>query len=96
MASPSQYKVALNELLQKDQFPLAQYDLVSTKGPAHKRDFTVKCTISVHKTIERDGHGPTIKLAESDAALNMLSYLERGGLSAKEVCVKSLISHLYM
>ncbi len=75
VTSPSQYKVSLSELLQQNQLPLPQYELVSTKGPPHKREFTVKCTINGPNALEQFGYGSTKKLAESDAASKMLSHL---------------------
>ncbi len=77
MSSPLQFKVTLSELVQREHLPLPQYEEVSVKGPAHKREFTIKCSISNGETTyERFGRGHSKKLAESDAAANMLSFIE--------------------
>ena len=80
VASPTRFKGELQELLQKS-IPFStppKYEVISSKGPSHKKEFTVKCVVTLWKQnqLESTGVGQTIKAAESAAARNMLHLLQ--------------------
>ncbi len=95
VASPTRFKVTLGELLQADHHPTPQYTVSSERGPPHRKEFTVKCTIVLgQKQVEQVGEGSTKKIAESNAAKNMLTFLQDGGGST-QVSGGPLFPHLF-
>jgi len=68
------YKTALQELLQAARQAVASYRVVSEKGPEHRKRFVVE--VSAQNAAAR-GSGESKKLAEQEAARNMLEILER-------------------
>ncbi len=67
----------LGELLQGDHHSPPQYTVLSERGPPHRKEFTVTCTIILgQEKVESVGEGSTKKIAESNAAKNMLTFLQ--------------------
>ena len=70
----SDYKSKLQEVVQDVQKDL-KYNLVSEKGPAHNRQFTVN--VSIDDIIYGEGSGHSKKEAEQEAAKNALKKLAK-------------------
>ncbi len=67
----------LGEVLQGHHHSPPQYTVLSERGPPHRKEFTVTCTIILRQEqVERVGEGSTKKIAESNAAKNMLTFLQ--------------------
>jgi ribonuclease III len=66
------YKTKLQELVQSKHKTVPTYTVLETKGPAHKRTFSVE--VNVHGRLAT-GHGRNKKEAEQIAAKNALSTL---------------------
>lgn len=64
-------KTCLQELLQMRKLPLPVYTVIDTAGSAHSRIFTISCQVSGVDAVTT-GVGPNKRLAEQDAAQNML------------------------
>jgi ribonuclease-3 len=60
------YKSALQEYLQGHRLPAARYETVETRGPEHRKSFTVELWVG-GQCLGR-GHGATKKAAEQQAA----------------------------
>lgn len=73
-------------MLQRDGLAHPEYKLVSETGPAHKRQFTVKCCVHLSQDcpLEQEGSGSSKKLAEAEAAKNMIAFLQGG--TVMKVC----------
>lgn len=67
------YKSELQEHLQASKQPPARYELVATRGPEHRKQFTV--ALWVGETRWAEGHGVTKKAAEQQAAQQALARL---------------------
>lgn len=67
-------KTRLQEYLQARKFPLPSYDIVKTKGEAHKQTFHIECKVIglTHKTI---GIGSSRRKAEQEAAQHYIELL---------------------
>ncbi|MGT2924348.1 ribonuclease III [Streptococcus caviae] len=70
------YKTALQELLQVDGDVFIDYEVLRESGPAHAKYFEVAVAVN-HKQLSR-GAGRSKKLAEQEAAKNALEKLQRG------------------
>lgn len=71
-------KSQLQELLQAKQFPLPEYELISTSGKEHAQTFTIECRVPVlKKTVT--GKSTSRRKAEQTAAANMLEELRNDG-----------------
>ena len=67
----SDYKSALQELLQANGVGVPEYELVEALGPDHRRTFRV--SLSIAGWLAGNGEGSTIKLAQQEAARVALS-----------------------
>ena len=65
-------KTTLQELLQANALALPAYDLVSTRGDDHDKEFEVECAISALK-LSATGRGSSRRAAEQAAAENILA-----------------------
>jgi ribonuclease III len=74
------YKSELQELLQKNGWPVAQYSVVRESGPDHRRIFLVE--VSAAGGVTATGSGSSKKEAEQLAAQQALEQL-RGALAGK-------------
>lgn len=70
------YKTALQELLQVDGDVLIDYEVLKESGPAHAKCFEVAVSMNHEKL--SSGTGKSKKLAEQEAAKNALEKLQRG------------------
>ncbi|WP_057491474.1 ribonuclease III [Streptococcus orisasini] len=70
------YKTALQEMLQVDGDVLIDYEVLKETGPAHAKYFEVSVAVN-HKKLSK-GAGRSKKLAEQEAAKNALEKLQRG------------------
>ena len=68
------YKSALQEHLQAFQQPPARYEIISTHGPEHRKQFTVAVWVGDVRLAE--GRGVTKKAAEQQAARAALKHLQ--------------------
>lgn len=68
------FKSQLQEILQKNGFPIPLYKIVEERGLAHEKSFTVK--VSVPEWQEHFGEGNSRKKAEQKAAEAMLSQVK--------------------
>ncbi len=66
------YKTKLQELVQSKHKTVPAYTVLGTKGPAHKRTFSVQVNVQGTAAV---GHGKNKKEAEQTAAKNALSVL---------------------
>lgn len=73
---PKDAKTGLQEWAQGRGLPLPKYTVSKRSGPDHAPDFTV--TVSVLKHGEADGNGSSKRLAEQQAATNLLERLTGG------------------
>ena len=64
-------KTQLQELLQSQGNPPPSYEVVSTSGQPHQREFAVHCEVNTHKLIT-EGRGASRKAAEQQAARKAL------------------------
>lgn len=67
------YKSALQEYLQGHRLPAPRYETVATRGPEHRKSFTVELWVG-GQCLGR-GHGATKKAAEQQAARQALDRL---------------------
>jgi ribonuclease-3 len=67
------YKSALQEYFQKESFPAPNYKMVTTKGPDHKKQFTVE--VFLRKSSLAKATGRSKKEAEQKAAQKALKSL---------------------
>ncbi|HED15194.1 MAG TPA: ribonuclease III [Gammaproteobacteria bacterium] len=67
-------KTRLQEWLQSHQFPLPQYEIISTHGKQHERKFQVACMLS-HIDLRLSGTGNSRRKAEQSAASKTLELL---------------------
>ena len=67
------FKSALQEYFQKESLPPPVYKTVTTKGPDHKRQFTVE--VFLRKNSLAKASGKSIKEAEQKAAQKALKSL---------------------
>ncbi|MGH9804035.1 MAG: ribonuclease III [Candidatus Acidiferrales bacterium] len=67
------YKSALQEYLQGHRLPAARYETVETRGPEHRKSFTIELWVG-GQCLGR-GHGATKKAAEQQAAHQALDRL---------------------
>ncbi|MGT2949292.1 ribonuclease III [Streptococcus devriesei] len=70
------YKTALQELLQVDGDVFIDYEVLKESGPAHAKYFEVAVAVN-HEQLS-SGSGRSKKLAEQEAAKNALEKLQRG------------------
>jgi len=76
IATFSDPKTTLQELLQERGLPLPKYEIKSKDGPSHSPEFTVHC---IADTLGSEyGHGKSIKAAEKEAATRMLASIHNG------------------
>lgn len=68
-------KTRLQEYLQGKRRPLPEYVVLVSSGPPHRRQFRVRCTLT-DEEIMTEGDGTSRKLAEQQAAAEMLKNLE--------------------
>jgi ribonuclease-3 len=81
------YKSALQELLQRDDQPVPVYRTVTSKGPEHRKTFTVEVTVNGRRLGR--AKGPSKKSAEQKAAQKALkSFL---GRRMKEISPEAFI-----
>lgn len=73
---PRDPKTALQEWAQARSLPLPVYREVRREGPAHAPDFTIE--VQVAGIAPERGQGPSKRAAEREAALHLLTRLERG------------------
>jgi ribonuclease-3 len=69
-------KTELQEVLQAQKLPLPVYDIVATKGKAHKQTFYVECSV-VGLEIITKGKGISKQEAEQNAAKDFLTELKK-------------------
>ncbi len=69
-------KTALQEWLQGKRLKLPSYEVVATRGEAHKQVFDVECTVA-ERSLSVHGSGPSRRAAEQAAAACMLEQLQR-------------------
>jgi ribonuclease III len=77
-ADPAQLKdpkTRLQEYLQGRGRPLPVYEVDAADGPAHRQRFTVRCRLDDGPEVA-EGHGPSRKAAEQDAAERLLEQLQ--------------------
>ncbi|HEU4387703.1 MAG TPA: ribonuclease III [Blastocatellia bacterium] len=74
----SDYKSALQELLQANGVGVPEYSLIEALGPDHRRTFRVSLRIA--GWVAGSGEGSTIKLAQQEAA--------RGALSSPDILMR--------
>jgi ribonuclease-3 len=70
-------KTALQEWLQARKLPVPAYRIVETRGQAHAQTFTVECEVAA-LTLSRRGEGRSRRVAEQEAARQMLDELLAG------------------
>ena len=76
IATFSDPKTTLQELLQERGLPLPKYEIKSKDGPSHSPEFTVQC---IADTLGSEyGIGKSIKAAEKEAAIKMLASINNG------------------
>ena len=76
IASFSDPKTTLQELLQERGLPLPKYEIKSKDGPSHSPEFIIECIAS--SLGSSYGTGRSIKAAEKEAAINMLASIHNG------------------
>ncbi len=69
------YKSALQERLQAERLPPAEYRVVDEAGPEHQKTFTVEVVTSENRIAR--GQGGSKKAAEQEAAKSVLGGMER-------------------
>jgi ribonuclease-3 len=69
-------KTRLQEWLQARKLPLPDYRLISTSGAAHAQVFHVACNIGGKQALSGNGKGKNRRLAEQNAAHDVLRQLE--------------------
>ncbi len=67
------YKSALQEYLQARRLPVARYQTIATRGPDHRKTFTIEVWVG-ERCLAR-GEGPSKKTAEQQAARRALDQL---------------------
>lgn len=76
IATFSDPKTTLQELLQERGLPLPKYELKCKNGPSHSPEFTIQC---IADTLGSEfGIGKSIKAAEKEAAIKMLASIDNG------------------
>ena len=68
-------KTRLQELLQGQQLPVPDYNLVEVTGKQHQQKFQVSCTVSGIDE-PTNGQGSTRRIAEQEAATRMLDLMQ--------------------
>lgn len=68
-------KTSLQELLQGRRMKLPEYRVVATSGAAHKQTFDVEC-VAAGLGLRATGSGRSRRLAEQEAAANLLKLIE--------------------
>lgn len=76
------YKSALQEYLQGLRQPSARYELIATRGPEHRKQFTIAVWVGEARLAE--GQGATKKTAEQQAAQQALARLRQSAPAAKK------------
>ena len=67
-------KTRLQEILQAQHLPTPSYEVIATRGAAHKQTFEVACVVSALK-LRTVGSGASRRVAEQQAALGLLAAL---------------------
>lgn len=80
MAQRKDGKTQLQELLQSAKHDLPDYQLVKTSGQDHQQTFTIRCEIA-DLALSTTATGSSKKIAEQNAAENMLRLLEQRKIS---------------
>ena len=70
-------KTALQEWLQARKLPVPTYRIAETRGQAHAQTFTVECEVPA-LTLSRRGEGRSRRIAEQEAARQVLEELLAG------------------
>ena len=70
-------KTALQEWLQARKLPVPTYRIAETRGQAHAQTFTVECEVPA-LTLSRRGEGRSRRIAEQEAARQVLAELLAG------------------
>jgi ribonuclease-3 len=70
-------KTALQEWLQARKLPVPSYRIAETRGQAHAQTFTVECEVA-SLTLSRRGEGRSRRIAEQEAARQVLDELLAG------------------
>jgi len=70
-------KTQLQELLQSQGNSPPSYEVVSTSGQPHRREFAVHCQVDTHE-LTTEGRGPSRKAAEQQAASKALEKIRKG------------------
>jgi len=68
-------KTRLQEFLQGQRRPLPLYEVLAESGPAHRREFHVRCMLG-DAPLSTDAHGASRRAAEQAAAEKLLMLLE--------------------
>lgn len=71
---PGDFKSQLQEWAQREYKTVPQYRLIREEGPAHEKRFTVRVMIGEREMAQ--GEGSRIKIAENDAARQVLEQLQ--------------------
>lgn len=71
---PRDYKSRLQETLQAKKLPPPVYDILREEGPDHDKVFFISCSVSALQ-IKSEGQGESKKIAEQEAAKNLLALL---------------------
>ena len=72
--------------MQKNSYRVPTYDLLSSRGAAHKKEHTYACRVSLYDggVLEKQASGSTKRVAENSAAESMLKtvqpVIETGGI----------------
>ncbi len=72
---PTDPKSKLQEILQKDGYPLPKYELIESAGPGHMLTFKVRLKIPDFKEVI--GEGKSKQQAEKQAAILLLAQIEK-------------------
>ncbi len=80
MAQRKDGKTQLQELLQSAKHDLPDYQLVKTSGQDHQQTFTIRCDVA-SLALSATATGSSKKIAEQNAAENMLRLLEQRKIS---------------
>jgi len=68
-------KTRLQEHLQAQGWPLPRYELISSHGDDHAKQFDVRCVVSEPLVVEAEATGSSRRSAEQEAAETVLSRL---------------------
>jgi ribonuclease-3 len=72
--SATDYKSALQEYCQANNFPAPEYVIIDTTGPEHERTFRIELRIGNERIAKGEGHA--IKVAHQEAAREALTKLK--------------------